>query len=98
MDIKNPAKKNFPPGFPYDLVLALSSVVSGSAGSGQSFPSQGLAHLATPVFTRLFITLLQLKPLEKTIILNLFFQDPDGLFNIVVNNSDLNVLQISRPL
>jgi hypothetical protein len=30
--------------------------------------------------------------------LNLFLQDAHGLFNVIVDDPDFNVLQISRPL
>ncbi len=85
-------------GFPVYLSWALSSAVFGRTSSGQPFSSQSFAHLATSVFTRLFIALLKLKPFKQTIVLNLLFQDPHGLFNIVVDDPDFNIFQIPRPL
>jgi hypothetical protein len=34
----------------------------------------------------------------RRLVLNLFFQDSHGLFNVIINDLDLNFLQISRPL
>ena len=66
--------------------------------SGQSFSSQGFPRFSTAELTRFFIALFELEPFEETVILNLLLQDSHGLFNVIVDNPDFNILQIPRPL
>ena len=75
-------------------------MLSGSlaSGSSNSLSSDGLTLFAPFIFAGFFITFFQLEPLEKAIVLNLFFQYTHGLFQIVIKNLDLNFLHLFRPL
>jgi len=75
-------------------------MLSGSlaSGSSNSLSPDGFTLFAPLIFAGFFITFFQLEPLEKTIVLNLFFQNTHGLFQIVIKNLDLNFLHLFRPL
>jgi hypothetical protein len=63
-----------------------------------SFSAQGFAYFSTPVLTRLLVAFFQLEPLEKTVVLNLFFQNAHRLLDVIVVDFDRYFLQKYRPL
>jgi hypothetical protein len=85
-----------PAGFAYGGVVLAS--IAGGFGSRNTFSAKGFALLAAPELAGFFVALFQLQTLEKTIILDLFLQYAHGLLDVVVDDPDFNVFQISRPL
>ena len=79
-------------------VRVVLASIAGCFGGRNAFSAKGFALLPAPEFAGLFVALLQLQTLEKTIILDLFLQDAHGLLDVIVDDPDFNVFQISRPL
>jgi hypothetical protein len=79
-------------------LLTLDLSVSFAPGCRDPLAPQCFALFAAAVFAGLFIAFLELQTLEKSIVLNLFFQDPHGFLKVVVMNPDRNFLQTASPL
>lgn len=63
--------------------------------------SQSLTSLSTLAFARFFVTLFQLQSSKKTVILDFLFQYFHGLFDIIADDPDcqvVKILQTPRPL
>jgi len=50
------------------------------------------------VLAWLFVTLFQFQTLEESVILNFLLQNAHGLFDVIVDDFDLDFLQQYRPL
>ena len=84
------------PGYGVKRVL-LS--ISPASCRGDSLAAQGLTLFATTILARFFVAFFQLQALEEAIVLDLFFQNPHGFFEIVIENLDFNCFQTgSTPL
>lgn len=67
------------------------------AGTGNPLATLRFALFATSKLARLLKALLELKPLEKPVILNFFLQYAHGFFEIVIENFNFDFLQKYRP-
>ena len=76
----------------------LVSGVSGTFQAGYSLPPFTLATFAATTLTRFFITLLELKPSEQAIILDLFLKHFHGPFKVTVDDPDFQVTKLSQNL
>jgi hypothetical protein len=79
-------------------LLMVDLAVSFAPGCRDPLSPQCFALFAAAVFAGLFIAFLELQTLEKSIVLNLFFQDPHGFLKVVVMNPDRDFLQTASPL
>ena len=76
-------------------------LVFGESGAFQAGYSQSpftLATFAATTLTRFFITLLELKPSEQAIILDLFLKHFHGPFKVTVDDPDFQVTKLSQNL
>jgi hypothetical protein len=64
--------------------------------AGYSLPPFTLATFAATTLTRFFITLLELKPSEQAIILDLFLKHLHGPLKVPVNDLDLQATKLSQ--
>jgi hypothetical protein len=96
MGIKKPGKMTSAGPEDYFLDKRLSGSLA--SGSSNALSSDGFTLFTPFILTWFFIAFFKLEPLEKPIVLNLLFQNPHGLFQIVVKNLDLNFLHLFRPL
>ncbi len=62
-----------------------------------AFSSLRFSLLATSVLAWLFVTLFQFQALEESVILNFLLQNAHGLFDVIVDDFDLDFLQQYRP-
>jgi len=70
--------------------------VPGTFQAGYSLPPFTLATFATTTLTRFFVTLLELKPSEQAIILDLFLKHFHGPLKVTVNDLDLQAAKLSQ--
>jgi hypothetical protein len=70
--------------------------VPGAFQAGYSLPPFILATFAATTLARFFITLLELKPSEQAIILDLFFKYFHGPLKVTVNDPDLQATKLSQ--
>jgi hypothetical protein len=82
-------------GFVIQWISGLTELFA--SGCSDTLAPHGFALFAAAVFTRLFIVFFQLQPFEQAIVLNLFLQNPHGLFKVVVVNLDRDFLQTASP-
>ena len=76
----------------------LVSGVPGTFQAGYSLSPFTLATFATTTLTRFFITLLELKPSEQAIILDLFLKHFHGPLKVTVDDPDFQVTKLSQSL
>ena len=76
----------------------LVSGVPGAFQAGYSLPPFTLATFAATTLTRFFITLLELKPSEQAIILDLFLKHFHGPFKVTVDDLDFQATKLSQIL
>lgn len=76
----------------------LVSGVPGTFQAGYSLSPFTLATFATTTLTRFFITLLELKPSEQAIILDLFLKHFHGPLKVTVDDPDFQVTKLSQNL
>ena len=79
-------------------IECVSLTPAGGPGRGNALPALRFALLAPPELARLLVALLQLQALEQAVILNLLLQNADGLFDVIVDDSDFDFLQRYPPL
>jgi hypothetical protein len=70
---------------------------TGSFGRRNTLPAKCFALFPTPEFAWFFVAFLKLQALEKTVILDLFFQNAHGLLKIVVDHLNFDCLQAFTP-
>jgi hypothetical protein len=70
--------------------------VPGAFQAGYSLPPFALATFATTTLTRFFVALLELKPSEQAIILNLFLQHFHGPLKVAVDDLDFQATKLSQ--
>ena len=68
----------------------------GAFQAGYSLPPFTLATFAATTLTRFFITLLELKPSEQAIILDLFLKNFHGPLKVTVNDLDFQATKLSQ--
>ncbi len=68
----------------------------GAFQAGYPLPPFTLATFAATTLTRFFITLLELKPSEQAIILDLFLKHFHGPLKVTVNDLDLQATKLSQ--
>lgn len=57
--------------------------------TGYTMPSFAFSTFSSPALARLLVALLKFEAPEKTIILDFFLQDFNGLFKVVIDDLDL---------
>lgn len=70
--------------------------VPGTFQAGYSLPPFTLATFAATTLARFFVTLLELKPSEQAIILDLFLKHFHGPLKVTVNDLDLQAAKLSQ--
>jgi hypothetical protein len=70
---------------------------SASFDFGDSLPSGRFPLLASFELARFFVGFPEPQPFEKAVVLDFFLQNFHGLFQVIVNDADLDLFQIASP-